>query len=199
VARTGDGPGAPREVPDALREVEDRFIDCWGTIAALWGVSPAHGRIQALLFLAARPMDAEAIEGRLGISHGSCSTGLNELLALGVLRRVNVPGSRRARFATDPDGWKWLHRCAKERRRTDVQPLLEKVRAARAFAEEAAERARSESLPGHRELAVARDRVRAFAVFLEEASALLDAFLSYGGARPGPLLRAFARGAGKKA
>lgn len=191
MAETGDG-------TEALREVEDRFIGCWGEIAALWGVSPAHGKIQALLFLAPRPLDAEAIEGRLGISHGSCSTGLNELLARGVLRRVNVPGSRRARYATDPDGWKWLHRCAKERRRREVQPLLERVREARAFAEEVAQRSREEGRPGLRELAAARDRVRAFAVFLEEASALLDAFLSFGGARPGPLLRAFARAEGRK-
>ncbi len=191
MAETGEG-------TEALREVEDRFIACWGGIAALWGVSPAHGRIQALLFLAPRPIDAEAIEGRLGISHGSCSTGLNELLGQGVIRRVNVPGSRRARFATDPDGWKWLHRCAKERRRREVEPLLDGIREARAFAEEAALRAREEGRPGQRELAAARDRVRAFAVFLEEVAGLLDAFIAFGGARPGRLLRASARAAVRK-
>jgi DNA-binding transcriptional regulator GbsR (MarR family) len=177
----------------SLREIEDRFIACWGEIAPLWGVSPAHGRIQALLFLAPRPLDGEAIQGRLGISHGSCSTGLNELIEWGVVRRVHVPGARRTRYATDPDGWKWLHRCVKERQRREVQPLLEKVRGARSFAEEAASRARDAGAPDRRELAAARDRVRAFATFLEEFTALVEGFLALGGARPGRLLRSFAK------
>jgi DNA-binding transcriptional regulator GbsR (MarR family) len=189
--------GEAPEAAGSLREIEDRFISCWGEIAPLWGVSPAHGRIQALLFLAPRPLDAESVEGRLGISHGSCSTGLHELIEWGVVRRVNVPGSRRARFATDPDGWKWLHRCVRERRRREIQPLLERVREARTFAEGAALKAREEGRPGRRELAAARDRVRAFAVFAEELAALVDGFLALGEARPGRLLRGFARKTGR--
>jgi DNA-binding transcriptional regulator GbsR (MarR family) len=182
----------------SLREVEDRFIACWGGIAPLWGVSPAHGRIQALLFLSPRPLEGEAIQGRLGISHGSCSTGLNELIEWGVVRRVHVPGARRTRYATDPDGWKWLHRCVKERRRRELQPLQEGVRAARALAEESAARAREAGAPDRREMEAARDRVRAFAVFLDEFSSMVDGFLALGGARPGRLLRNLGKPPGTK-
>ena len=86
--------GATEGAGAGLRAVEDGFLACWDDVAALWGVSPAHARIHGLLFLARRPMDGESIERRLGISHGSCSTGLTELVAWGVVRRVNVPGSR---------------------------------------------------------------------------------------------------------
>lgn len=174
----------PVEVEAALRAVEERFAALWAAVAPLWGVGPAHARIQALLFLSPRPLDGATIEARLGISHGTCSTGLNELIEWGVVRRVNVPGSRRAKFATDPDGWKWLHRCVKERRRRDLEPILARAREARAFAEEAALRAREGRRPGQRDLAGARDRVRAFAAFLEDLEALVDGFLARGGAPP---------------
>jgi len=169
---------------EARRAVEDRFVALWTEIAPLWGVGPAHARIQALLFLSPRPIDGATIEARLGISHGSCSTGLNELIEWGVVRRVNVPGSRRAKFATDPDGWKWLHRCVKERRKRDLEPLLGRARDARAFAEEALLRAREERRRGQHDLVEARDRVRAFAAFLEGLSVLVDQFLARGGAPP---------------
>jgi DNA-binding transcriptional regulator GbsR (MarR family) len=176
--------GDPGDTAEALRAVEDRFAALWAEVAPLWGVGPAHARIQALLFLSPRPLDGATIESRLGISHGSCSTGLNELLEWGVVRRVNVPGSRRAKFATDPDGWKWLHRCVRERRKRDLEPLLVRAREARALAEEAVVRAREERRRGQRDLVEARARVRAFAVFLEDLSALVDEFLSRGGAPP---------------
>jgi DNA-binding transcriptional regulator GbsR (MarR family) len=174
----------PGDAEGTRRAVEDRFVALWADVAPIWGVGPAHARIQALLFLSPRPLDGETIQSRLGISHGSCSTGLHELIEWGVVRRVNVPGSRRAKFATDPDGWKWLHRCVKERRRRDLEPLLGKAREARAFAEDAVARAREGRLRGQRDLAEARDRVRAFAAFLEDLAGIVDAFLSRGGAAP---------------
>ena len=189
----GETAGGPD--PGALREVEDRFIDCWGEVAAIWGVSPIHGRIHALLFLAPRPLDAETVRARLGISHGSCSIGLNDLVERGVVRRVNVPGSRRAKFAADPDGWKWLHSCVRERRRREGDPLLERVRGAAAFAEEAVRRAREGRTPGLRDLVEARDRVKAYARFAEEFAGLVDSFLALGGVPPRRLLRSFARAA----
>ena len=176
--------GEPGDAADEKRAVEDRFIDLWAAVAPLWGVGPAHARIQALLFLSPRPLDGATIEGRLAISHGSCSTGLHELIEWGVVRRVNVPGSRRAKFATDPDGWKWLHRVARERRRRDLEPLLAKAREAREFADAAATRAREGRVRGQREIAEARDRVRAFAGFLEDLAALVDGYLARGGAAP---------------
>ncbi len=174
----------PGDSEDARRAVEERFVALWSEIAPLWGVGPAHARIQALLFLSPRPIDGATIESRLGISHGSCSTGLNELIEQGVVRRVNVPGSRRAKYATDPDGWKWLHRCVNGRRKRDLEPILERAREARAFAEEAVLRAREGRLRGQHGLVEARDRVRAFAAFLEDLAALVDAWLSGGGAPP---------------
>ncbi len=189
--------GVAGEPGPARREAEDRFLACWDEVAALWGVSPAHARIHGLLFLARRPVDAESIERRLGISHGSCSTGLTELIAWGVVRRVNVPGSRRAKFATDPDGWKWFRHCARERKRRDVDPLLVRLREAERAAAAAAAAAREARAPDRKEIEEARERMAAFVRFLEEFEGVVDAFLAMGGGPPARMLRAFSRAAAK--
>jgi DNA-binding transcriptional regulator GbsR (MarR family) len=180
--------GTDGETPLA-REVEERFVACWAGLAGAWGVPPAHARIHGLLYLARRPLDEGTIRERLRISHGSCVQGLNDLVAWGVARRVKVPGLRRAKFAVDPDGWKWLHGCVRERRRRELEPLLRASREAAEFAADAVRRARAERRPGVLELVETRDRVRGFARFLEELASIADAFLALGGARPKRLVR----------
>jgi DNA-binding transcriptional regulator GbsR (MarR family) len=186
------------EAVDPRRGLEDRFLAVWARASGLWGVPPTHARIHGLLFLARRPLDAGTIQARLGISHGACVTGLGDLVARGAVRRVRVPGLRRAKFATDPDGWKWLHRGLRERRERDLGPVLEAGRETAAFAEEAVRRARAERRPGVRDLVQTRDRILASTRFLGELAAVIDAFLELGGARPRGARRARAgsRGAG---
>ena len=169
---------------DAGRGLEDRFLAVWARAAGLWGVPPTHARVHGLLFLARRPLDAETIRVRLGISHGACVTGLGDLVARGAARRVRVPGLRRAKFATDPDGWKWLHRGLADRRQRDLGPVLAAGRETAALAEESVKRARAERRPGVRDLVQTRDRILASSRFLEELAAVIDAFLDLGGARP---------------
>ena len=169
---------------DPRRGLEDRFLAVWARASGLWGVPPTHARIHGLLFLARRPLDAETIQARLGISHGACVTGLGDLVARSAVRRVRVPGLRRAKFATDPDGWKWLHRGLRERRDRDLGPVLEAGRETAAIAEESVRRARAERRPGVRDLVQTRDRILASTRFLEEFAAVMDAFLDLGGARP---------------
>jgi DNA-binding transcriptional regulator GbsR (MarR family) len=182
--------------PD-LREAEDRFLACWAGAAGLWGVSPTHARLQGLLFLARRPLDAEAIERRLRISHGSCSTGLGNLVAWGAVRRVAVPGSRRMRFAADPDGWKWLRACIRERRRRDLDPVLAAARETERFAGEAAARAGQSGSADRRALAETGERARLFLRFLEEWAGLVDALLAFEGRPPTRVLRSLSRAAAK--
>jgi DNA-binding transcriptional regulator GbsR (MarR family) len=177
--------------------VEDRFLTLWTGLAALGGVSPTQARIHGLLFLAPRPLDAETVQSRLGISHGACSGGLNELLDRGLVRRVRPPGTRRVKYAADPDGWAWLRGSVRERRQREVQPLLDAAREIAALADEAAARAREARAPGRGEIEEARTRVRAFEKFLGEFAGMLDDFVALGGGRPGRLLRAVHRAASR--
>src|SRR5688572_23682748 len=125
--RTDDGSPTPEEV-------EARFVACWGEISALWGVNRTIGRVHALLFLSAEPMDAETIAGRLEISHGNCSTSLNALLGWGVVRRLHRPGDRRAAYEAEHDAWTWFHSCVRERRRREIDPVISSLHDVRDYA-----------------------------------------------------------------
>ena len=166
------------ETEEALRELEDRFLAPWAGIAALLGASPACGRIHGLLLLADRPLDAGTIRARLGISHGSCSTGLAALVEAGAIRRIHPEGKRSAAYLAGRDAGTWFRTLAAERRRLEIRPLLEALHGAREFAAAAAAEGRARRQAGHRDLAEARDRLAAAAAFTDGFAALLDAFLA---------------------
>jgi len=179
------------QAPDrSPREVEDRFIECWGEISALWGVNPSIGRIHALLFLSPAPLDLEAIRERLAISHGNASTSLRELLGWGVVRRLRPVGERRATFESEKDPWTWFHRTIEERRRREISPLLVRLEEVRDHAREerkgrrGAERAAVDHVV---------ERIETFTAFTEEFVDLVDAFLAVGSGRMGKSLRSLAK------
>ena len=165
------------------REVEDRFIACWGEISALWGVNRTIGRMHALLFLAPEPLDAATIAARLEISHGNCSTSLNALLGWGVIRRIHRPGQRKAFYEAEQDPWTWFHTCIRERRRREIDPVLASLEDVRALAESSA---KDPDAPPS--LVATHERVDAFVTFMDDFVALIDAFLAVGHGRMGRAL-----------
>jgi len=45
-----------------LKPIAERFVLHWGEMGSRWGVNRTVAQIHALLYLAARPMDAEEIQ-----------------------------------------------------------------------------------------------------------------------------------------
>lgn len=178
------------ETDNPRREVEDRFIEVWGEISALWGVNKSVGRVQALLYLAAEPLDIEAIGARLQISHGNTSTSIRDLMGWGVVRRVHKPGDRRTYFEAELDPWTWFHTTIRERRRREVVPVMERLHAAAGFAEGASKAAKG---PEKKEFAELHARIQRFASFAHEFVDLIDAFLALGHGRMGKFFRGLAR------
>jgi DNA-binding transcriptional regulator GbsR (MarR family) len=174
---------------DALRQIEDHFISCWGEIAQLWGVNRTVGRIHALLFLSPEPMSSDQITERLGISHGNTSQSLHALLAWGVLRRVHVLGEKKARYEAEPEAWTWFHTCVSERRRRDVLPVIGVLHQVR---DRVVAEAASQGTANQR-LRVARERIEGFTTFMDEFNQLIDAFLAAGHGPLAKTLRSLAR------
>jgi len=180
---------------ETVQELEDRFIENWGEISALWGVPRTIGRIHALLYLTGAPVHMEAISKRLQISHGNCSTSLRDLLAWGVIRRVHVPGERKAYYESEPDPWTWFHSCISERRRREIKPLQDSLHDVRDYAKQLHAEADSE---GKAELAGTSDRVERFTKFIDEFMMLVDAFLAAGHGPLGKALRTVAKAMPKR-
>lgn len=176
--------------PAEVRETENRFIEVWGDISSLWGVSRSLGQIQALLYLSPKPLSLEGVSKRLSLSHGATSMGLRDLLAWGVIRRVHLPAERKVHFEAEQDPWTWFHRCIAERRRREVIPVMESLHAVARAAKEAEKTAKS----GDRERAkLTADRIERFTKFNEEFIDLMDVFLAVGAGTMGKTLRVLAK------
>ena len=108
--------------------IRDRFILHWGEMAARWGVNRTVAQLQALLYLAARPMNAEEIAAELQVARSNVSTSLRELQNWGLVKVVHLMGDRRDHFETEQDPWELLRIVARERKEREFDPTLEFLR-----------------------------------------------------------------------
>ncbi len=86
---------------DASVVISSELIALFSDLARLLGTPPSHGAIYGLLFSSATALPMDEIIARLGISKGSASQGLNQLLELGAVRRIKRKGERSARYAAE--------------------------------------------------------------------------------------------------
>ncbi len=164
----------PGDDTNALRALEDGFIERLGELSAIWGTTRSMGRIHALLYLSARPLSSEEIGERLAISHGNCSTSLRELLNYGPVRRIHVRGERKAFYVAVAEPWAWLRSTTRVRRDRELLPQIEGIHEIRGVAEDALAEARGER---RREIEAILAKIDVVSGFLDEVRDLVDAFL----------------------
>jgi DNA-binding transcriptional regulator GbsR (MarR family) len=109
-------------------ESQERFVDAWGAMGALWGINRSVARVHALLMGSEAPVSLDEIAERLSISKGNASMSLRELRGWGVIRPVPVAGDRRDFYVTEPDVWMMFFRILQERKRREFDPALQAVR-----------------------------------------------------------------------
>jgi DNA-binding transcriptional regulator GbsR (MarR family) len=175
-------PAGAVNAPNVRREIEDRFINEWGLLANAWGVSPLLGRIHGLLLLAGRPMTAEEVCERLGISRASASVQLNAILGWGLARRMYLPGDRRQHYLAEPEPWTWFRRAVRVRKEREFDPVIAGLNEAAAQAHQVAHSSGDNELRGEAErLAYLLKFVRLFfggiETFLQIEPSALQAFL----------------------
>jgi DNA-binding transcriptional regulator GbsR (MarR family) len=125
-----------------LTPLRRRFVLQWSDVGTRSGLSPSAAKVQALLIVAGRAVDAEKISRALSLSRSSVSNGLRELLGAGLIRLVRVLGDRHDRFEIVKDSWELGRRILEERKRRVVDPALGTLRGC---LEESARAGRSEA------------------------------------------------------
>ena len=105
----------------------DRFVESWGAMGSLWGVSTSVARVHALLMASSRPWCLDEISDRLKISRSNVSTCLKELRSWAVIRKVIQPGERREFWTAEPDVWKMLFSILRERKKREFDPAFSAV------------------------------------------------------------------------
>jgi DNA-binding transcriptional regulator GbsR (MarR family) len=109
-------------------EARDRFIDSWAEMGPRWGIPRAMAQIHALLMISEIPLSTDDVMEKLAISRGNANTSLRSLADWGLVRRVFVKGDRKEYFQSEKDVWNMFCRIARERKKREIEPVIETMR-----------------------------------------------------------------------
>ena len=123
-------PGGAAAQPQ-LKVVQDLFIRRWGEMGQTWGINRTMAEIHALLYICATPLCTDDVMDRLNISRGNASMSLRALCDWGIIRRLHKRGERREYFESLSDVWEIFSIIAAERKRREMDPVLETIRQCR--------------------------------------------------------------------
>jgi DNA-binding transcriptional regulator GbsR (MarR family) len=104
------------------------FVLHFGEMGSRWGIARTVGQIYAVLFVAERPLCADDIVERLGVSRSNVSMGLKELQSWNLVRLRHEPGDRRDFFVTPEDVWAIVRTLVDERKKREIDPTLTVLR-----------------------------------------------------------------------
>lgn len=111
-----------------LSPLSQDFVLHFGEMGSRWGINRTVGQIYALLFVSARPLNADEIAEALQFSRSNVSMGLKELESWRLVRLQHLPNDRREYFSAPEDVWAIFRTLADERRKREIDPTLSMLR-----------------------------------------------------------------------
>lgn len=108
-------------------EAREQLIGTWGQLSSTWGINRTMGQIHALLMMSPDPLTADQIIQELSISRGNVSMNLRSLIDWGLVHKVYVTGDRKEYFASEKDVWKMALRIARERKKRELDPIIQSL------------------------------------------------------------------------
>jgi len=162
---------------DGLDRSKALFIRRWGEMGGYWGINRTMAELHALLYISADPLCTDDIMAALQISRGNTSMNIRQLLDWGLVTRVHKKGDRKEYFSAETDVWEMFETIVRERRRREVEPIIETIQRCRQMvAEQLAELKEDRK----REAKVYRQRLDSMAEFLNALMILLNLLLKSG-------------------
>ena len=111
-----------------LPPLTQRFVLHFGEMGSRWGINRTVGQIYALLYVSAKPLNADEVGEALGFSRSNVSMGLKELQSWNLVRLIHQPNDRREYFQAPEDVWAIFRTLAAERRKREIDPTLSMLR-----------------------------------------------------------------------
>jgi len=108
-----------------LSPTTEKFVLHWGEMGSKWGVNRTVAQIHALLFITAKPMNAEQIVDTLGVARSNVSNSIKELQSLNLVQTTHILGDRRDYFTTSSDVWTLARVIAEERYKRELAPTVQ--------------------------------------------------------------------------
>lgn len=110
-----------------LDQARTLFIRRWGEMAATWGISRTMAEIHAVLFISTGSLCTDDLMESLQVSRGNVSMNLRQLLNWGLIHRVHRRGDRKEYFEAEADIWLMFEIITRERRRREIEPIIETI------------------------------------------------------------------------
>jgi len=107
-----------------LNDAKNKFIQAWGTLGSNWGINKAMAQIHAVLLVATEPLSTEDIMQELQMSRGNVNMNLRALMDWGIVKKDLKVGERKEYFSTGKDVWELAKQVSRERRRREIEPIL---------------------------------------------------------------------------
>jgi DNA-binding transcriptional regulator GbsR (MarR family) len=114
-----------------LANAQDQFIALWGQMGSSWGIPRTMAEVHALLFITGRALTTDDVMARLHISRGNASMTLRSLVDWGIAARMHQRGDRKEYFSAEQDVWKLFRTILRERKKREVDPMLESLKECR--------------------------------------------------------------------
>ena len=178
-AETSDKPLTPA-AREELQTAQDLFIRRWGEMGQTWGINRTMAEIHALLYVVAEPLCTDDVMERLHISRGNANMSLRALCDWGIVHRLHKRGQRREYFQSLSDVWEMFSLIAAERKRREMDPVLETIKQCRKMLDEQSlgkQAARNPSVQ------LTRQRLAGMEEFMEVTNRIFQQFI--GNARSG--------------
>lgn len=172
-------PAAPLTAQQQLQTVQDVFIRRWGEMGQTWGINRTMAEIHAMLYITGQPQCTDDVMERLHISRGNASMSLRALCDWGVIRRQHRLGERREYFESLSDVWEMASIILTERKRREMDPVLETIRQCQKMLG-AANLGKSAT---QNDVKITRQRLAGMQEFMEVANKIFQPFV--GNARAG--------------
>src|SRR3954466_652093 len=167
--------GAPKTAAEQqLFSVQDLFIRRWGEMGQTWGINRTMAEIHALLYITAQPLCTDDVMERLHISRGNASMSLRALCDWGIIRRLHKRGERREYFESLSDVWEMFSIIAAERKRREMDPVLETIKQCRQMIGEGA---LGKSGAHQEAIAATRQRLEGMEEFMEVTNRIFQQFI----------------------
>jgi DNA-binding transcriptional regulator GbsR (MarR family) len=111
-----------------LPPLSQSFVLHFGEMGSRWGINRTVGQIYAVLFISEKPLTADDLTEKLGVSRSNVSMGLKELSSWRLVKLSHQPGDRRDFYSAPDDVWAIFKTLAQERQRREVEPTLSMLR-----------------------------------------------------------------------
>jgi DNA-binding transcriptional regulator GbsR (MarR family) len=166
---------SPRDPQQLLRTAQDEFIRRWGEMGATWGINRTMAEIHALCYITATPQCTDDVMERLHISRGNASMSLRALCDWGIIRRLHKRGERREFFESLSDVWEIFSIIAAERKRREMDPVLETIKKCQLMLNE---ESLGKSAAKQAEVALTRERLASMEEFMSVTNKIFQQFVS---------------------